>query len=408
MTPIPPLKPADVVTVSPHNAPVPAQPPGIPLWRLGFRPFYAGAAVFGTLAIPAWALMYAGQLAQPQTLPGLWWHAHEMLFGFVCAVIVGFLLTAGKAWTGRTTLRGPGLAILFMLWVTARGAALWAPYAVFATLDAAFLPIVAVLLTTLFVRAGNTRNLPVAGIVGLLAVANATFHAAVLGWVPVPVLSAVHAAVACVVMLECVIAGRVIPGFSMSALPGLKIKAAPKLEAGTLPSTVVALALWVVWPASGACAVACLLAATCHGVRQARWQPLQTRHRPILWILHAAYAWIAGAFVLMALAAWGWVPPSAGLHGLTVGATGGMIIGMLTRTARGHTGRTLQVSRAEVGAYGLVLLAAVLRVFGPLAAPHAIGVWVGLAAVFWAVAFGTYAWVFVPWLVRTRADGRDG
>jgi uncharacterized protein involved in response to NO len=94
-----------------------------------------------------------------------------------------------------------------------------------------------------------------------------------------------------------------------------------------------------------------------------------TRSRPILWILHAAYAWLPVGFVLLALAQIGWVSVSAGVHALAVGATGGLIIGMVTRTARGHTGRPLQASKAEVLAYAGDG-AAVLRVVLPLLAPQ--------------------------------------
>ena len=133
-----------------------------------------------------------------------------------------------------------------------------------------------------------------------------------------------------------------------------------------------------------------------------------TLDRPILWILHLAYAWIPLGLALLALAQWGWVPVSAGIHALAVGATGGLIIGMLTRTARGHTGRPLQASRTEVLAYALVMAAAVLRVLVPLASAQWYMVSVVLAAAAWSIAFGIYLVVFTPWLLRTRLDGKDG
>ena len=91
-----------------------------------------------------------------------------------------------------------------------------------------------------------------------------------------------------------------------------------------------------------------------------------------------------------------------------MGATGGLIIGMITRTARGHTGRPLQVGRAEVAAYVLVMAAAVLRVLLPLVAPQAFSIAISAAAVAWSAAFAIYAWIYTPWLTRTRVDGKDG
>lgn len=381
---------------------------GLPLFRLGFRPFYLCAAYFSTIAIPVWVLTFLGYIQWVPVMPALLWHAHEMLFGFAVAVIIGFLLTAGKAWTGLTTPRGPQLAGLVGLWVAARLAAVLAPYGVFALLDVALLPTIATVLASLFIKAGNNRNLPIAGILFLLAIANGTFHLAVLGFVSLSPIVAVHAGLALVVMLECVIAGRVIPGFTMSANPGLKIRAVPVLEALTIGSTFVGLALWVLLPPQMLTLCVLLVATSCHVVRQWRWRPLLTRHRPILWILHAAYAWISLALALMALAQLGLVPPSAGMHGLTVGATGGLIIAMVTRTARGHTGRVLQASHAEVVAYTLVLLAATFRVVLPLVVPGYTAPWLLIAAACWAMAFGVYTVVFTPWLSQVRVDGRDG
>ncbi|OYT90659.1 MAG: short-chain dehydrogenase [Burkholderiales bacterium PBB3] len=381
---------------------------GLPLFRLGFRPFYLCAAYFGAMAIPVWVLSFLGYIAWQPAIPALFWHAHEMLFGFAGAVIVGFLLTAGKAWTGLATPRGAKLATLVALWVAARLAAVLAPYAVFALLDVALLPIIAVVLVTLFIRANSIRNLPIAGILVLLAVANGAFHLAVLGFIRLSPLDALHAGLALVVMLECVIAGRVIPGFTLSANPGLKIRGLSALEAITLGSTLIGLGLWVFLPPHALTAGVLLLAAASHVVRQWRWSPLVSRKRPILWILHAAYAWMPLALGLLAMSQLGWVSPSAGLHALTVGVTGGLIIAMVTRTARGHTGRVLQASRAEVVAYALVMLAATARVVLPLVAANWMASGLLMAAACWAAAFGIYAVVYTPWLAQARVDGKDG
>jgi uncharacterized protein involved in response to NO len=383
-------------------------PRGWPLLRLGFRPFYLGAAAYGMLAILLWVGMLLGQVSLNLSVSPVLWHAHEMLFGFAVAVIVGFLLTAGKAWTGLATPRGAVLAALAVLWLAARLAAVFAPYAVYAVLDLMLLPLVAAILITVLVRAGSLRNLPLGAILLLLTGANASFHGAVLGVLDIPPVRALHAGLALVVMIECVIAGRVIPAFTMSALPGLKLQVPRRLEAATLTSTAVALALWVLAPQGPVTAVAFIGAAALHGLRLWLWRPLRTRVRPILWVLHLAYAWLPIGFVLLALAQMGTVSVSAGVHALAVGATGGLIIGMITRTARGHTGRPLRASRLEVAAYGLVTGAAVLRVAMPLVLPQQQTLWWVVAAMTWSAAFGLYLIVFTPWLLTTRLDGKDG
>lgn len=387
-------------------------PPGWPLLRLGFRPFYVGAAAFGLLAIPMWVAIFLGQWQPTMALPPLLWHAHEMLFGFAVAVILGFLLTAVKAWTGLATPRGASLGALALLWLAARVAAVTGPYALYAVLDLALLPLVATVLTALLLRARNRRNLPLAVMLMLLALANGAFHLAVTGALDISALSPLYAALSLIVMIECVIAGRVVPAFTMSATPGLKLNVRSSIERAALALTAMALLLWIVAPAaavwSTVSGLALTLAAVAHVLRLLQWRPMVTRLRPILWILHLAYAWIPLGLALLAAAQFGWVAVSAGVHALAIGATAGLIIGMLTRTARGHTGRPLQVSRPEIAAYGLVMVAAAVRVFLPLAAPQWLPLALVIAAAAWSTAFAIYLFVYAPWLLKTRLDGKDG
>lgn len=381
---------------------------GWPLLRLGFRPFYLGAAAYGVLAVPLWIAVLLGRVSLNLTIPPVLWHAHEMLFGFVVAVIGGFLLTAGKAWTGLETPRGWVLAALAGLWLAARLAAVFAPYGVYAVLDLLLLPLVAAIFISVLLRAGGGRNLPLGAILLLLALTNAAFHGAVSGLIELEPVRALHAALALVVMIECVIAGRVIPSFTQSALPGVRLKVPPWLEQATLGTTAIALASWVLVPANVLSATALVAAALLHALRLLRWEPLRTRSRPILWVLHLAYAWLPIGLALLALSQLGVVGASSGIHALAVGATGGLIIGMITRTARGHTGRPLQASKLEVAAYLLVACAAVSRVLLPLLAPQHLVIWLVVAAAAWGMAFALYLMVFSPWLLTTRLDGKDG
>ena len=386
----------------------PAVPAGWPVLRLGFRPFYLGAAVFAGLAVPLWLALFLGWVSLDLGVAPLLWHAHEMLFGFGVAVIVGFLLTAGKAWTALPTPRGAALGALAGVWLAARLAPLVAPYAVYAALDVLLLPAVAAVLIHVLLRANNRRNLPLAGILIGLAVANAVFHLAVLGLLDLAPMRALHAALALIVMIECVMAGRVIPAFTNAVTPGLNLKIQPRIELITLALTALALTAWVIGAPAVITAGAFAAAAAAHLRRQGSWQPWVTRQRPILWILQAAYAWIPVGFALLAAAQLGWLSVSAGVHALAVGATGGLIIGMVTRTARGHTGRPLVASRAEVLAYALVMTAAVLRVLLPIVAPQWLVLSLLGAALAWSAGFALYLAVFTPWLMSARLDGKDG
>lgn len=403
-----PILPSSVMSPAAPQAPAPARPHGWPLLRLGFRPFYLGAASFGMLAIPLWVAMFLGWFTPEMPVAPMLWHAHEMLFGFAAAVVVGFLLTAGKAWTGLATPRGAVLGALAGLWLAARFAAFAAPYPVYAILDIALVPIIAVVFIELLLRAGNRRNLPLAGVLILLALANIMFHLAATGLVDISPLRPLHAGLGLIVMIECVIAGRVVPVFTANATPGLKLRVRRPLEQATIAMTALAIGLWAFGPTGPITAIALAAAAVLNLARQLQWGPGASLRRPILWILHLAYAWIPLGFALLALAQVGWTGSSAGVHALAIGATAGLIIGMMTRTARGHTGRPLQASRLEVAAYILVMSAAVLRVLVPLAAPQWLVHTIVCAAIAWSAAFALYLFRFGPWLVRTRLDGRDG
>jgi uncharacterized protein involved in response to NO len=371
-----------------------------------------GAALFAVLAIPLWVALFLGQLQLTMALPPMLWHAHEMIFGFAVAAIVGFLLTAVKAWTGLATPRGAFLGALALLWLAARVAAVSGPYAVSAVLDLLLLPLVAVALTSVLLRARNRRNLPLAGMLMLLALANGAFHLSVMGAIGAAPMTALYAALALIVMIECVITGRVIPAFTLSATPGLKLTVRAWVERATLALTALALLLWVLAPASTgwnlAGGLAFSLAAVAHVARLGQWRPWVSRHRPILWILHLSYAWIPIGLALLAAAQFGWIGNSSGVHALAIGATAGLIIGMITRTARGHTGRALQVSRPEIVAYLLVMVAAVARVLLPLAVPQWLVPALVIAAVAWSMAFAIYLFIYTPWLLQTRFDGKDG
>lgn len=381
---------------------------GWPLLRLGFRPFYLGTALLACLSVPLWITVFLGHVPWQLPVPPLLWHAHEMLFGFAAGVVVGFLLTAVKAWTGLETARGPLLGALTLLWLAARLAALVAPYPVYAALDMALLPAAAVVLLRVLLKAGNKRNIPLVSLLLMMAAANLAFHLSVLGAIALPAMTALYAELALILMVVCVITGRVVPMFTRNVTPGLVIHVSRRFELSLLACTALALALWVLSAPAPVVLAASLAAAVLHAVRLWSWHPLVTRKRPILWILHASYAWLPVGFALLALAQLGWVPPTLAVHAFAVGVMGGLIIGMVTRTARGHTGRLLQASRGEVAAYALVMAAAVLRVLVPAVQPAWYAWALEGAACLWAIAFAIYLAIYTPWLMRTRLDGKDG
>lgn len=388
--------------------PRPEERPRFALWTLGFRPFYLGGALFGGAAMLIWLAMLGGH-APPRfapALPGVLWHVHEMIFGFGAAIVAGFLLTAVRAWTTQNPAHGASLVVVWLLWLAGRLAIAFAPASFAAVVDVAFLPVVALMLLRVLLRAKNRHNifLPVA--LGLLAVLNLLFHLWAANGHADWALRTAFVAVGLLVLFVTIIGGRIIPSFTVNAIPGFEVRRWRFVEASVVPLTALAFVLDGVEVSSTAIAAAAFAAALVHGIRQWGWRSWRVGNRPILTILHVAYAWIPAGCVLLALAALGLVPHSVAIHAFTVGAIGCAIIAMITRTARGHTGRPLVAGRMEIICYGLLVMAALTRTLGPWLAPQWLTVWIGVSGVCWIVALVVYCVRYAGWLASPRADGK--
>ena len=369
-----------------------AQPPkGSALLALGFRPFYLLAGAYAALAVPLWGLQYAGWLSGANVL----WHAHEMLFGYAFAVIAGFLLTAVRAWTARPTPSGAPLAAIAGLWLAARVLALHSLLAS-SILDALFAAAVAWGIGRPIVASGN-RNWYFILFVLALGAASVAFQA-------YPQI-ALAAGLDVVLLVIAIMGGRVIPSFTNNAVMGAGARRNRWIEHGALGSILLLTAFdglqLPAWPIA-------LAAALLHAARLALWAPLATRGRPILWILHLSYAWVVVHLVLRALAGFDLVGASLATHALTVGTIGGLTLGMMTRTARGHTARPLKVGPWEIAAYVLVHLAAAVRVFLPFLFPQVSVALIVLSAALWSAAFVVFTLAYIPILTRPRLDGQPG
>lgn len=376
-----------------------------PVFNLGFRPFYLLAASFAALGIPLWLAQYFGVIAAPTA--AMAWHAHEMVYGFAIAVIVGFLFTAVRNWTGLPTPSGGRLAALCALWIGGRIAMLRAPGPIGAAIEAAFLPVVAIVLWQPLARTKN-RNRFFVGILLLLAAANIAFHLARLGTPLGTPNQYVKLALYLVVFIVAIMAGRVTPSFTKNAIPQARVRMRPWLDRIALTMLALTFVVYATGAAPRLAGGLAILAALAHLARVAGWDPWSTRGRPILWILHLSYLWIPVGLVLLACAAFGTVPEVLALHAFGAGAVGGMVIGMITRTARGHSGLPLQVGKAEVLAYVLVHLAALLRVLPALIAPSMYALGLGVSGLLWSLAFAAYLWRYAPVLMQPRLDGKPG
>ena len=384
---------------------------GVALFAYGFRPFFLLAGIHATLAIPWWIASLYHAAPSPGTLSNLAWHAHEMLYGFAAAAIAGFLLTAVPSWTGRRGYAGPPLAALVLLWLAGRLAMLLAAgpaNAWAAAIDLAFFPALAFMLLPALLRSGARRNLVFILLLALLFAANLQFHLSADNGSP-PLLLGLNT----ILFLLTLIGGRVLPAFTSATLKmrGLDVKIGQHRIIDTVSLFAVGIVLLtdLLTPGSAYAGAAAAAGALLLAMRLARWQGHRCLDEPLLWVLHAAYAWLPLALALKAAALLGLpVPANAWVHALTAGAMATMIIGIMSRAGLGHTGRALVAPPAMSVAYLLLTGAALVRVFGPLFQPAMSPWWHAAAAALWSLAFLLFVVVYAPILCRPRADGRPG
>ncbi|WP_263053787.1 NnrS family protein [Defluviicoccus vanus] len=373
----------------------------------GFRPFFLLAGSWAAIALLLWMADLLGFVLLPTAFDPVSWHSHEMLFGFAAAAVAGFVLTAVPNWTGRLPLQGRPLLFLVGLWLAGRVAVTtsaiiggWTA----AVVDVAFLAVLLAAVAHEIVAGRNWRNLPIVAALAVLCGANVAFHIGAL--TTHGTAAAARLAIAVLIVLICLIGGRIIPSFTRNWLAKRGQGRLPASFNGfdkiALAVTLTAMACWTYEPQSSLTGVAAAAAAACNLARLARWAGERTTPEPLLWILHVAFLWVPVGLALLAITAFGGaVPPSAGLHALTGGAIASMILAVMTRATLGHTGHDLHAGPSTTVIYLLVLVAGISRVWASLE-PQLFTPLLITSALAWVAAFGVFLGVFGPVLVRPR------
>ncbi|WP_421212005.1 NnrS family protein [Aeromonas enteropelogenes] len=385
----------------------------LPLFRLGFRPFFLLGALFSTLSMLGWIGQLNGWLSMPGIANPIWWHAHEMLFGFTAAIVAGFLLTAVQNWTAHPGIRSWPLVLVVSLWALPRLLLPWLgeENTLLMVADLAWLPLCAWFLAKPIIITRQWRNLffvPLLLVLTLLNGASWVWHgdwATLEHWLITTVLLFTS--------LIAVMGGRVIPFFTARATGFDKALPLVWLERGALVSLWLILLIWLLlptpWTTSAYMTPLYIVAASLHLWRQLRWRLPTTLGHPLLWSLHLAYLFIPlGLLALAAQAAGMPISLSLASHLLSAGCLGTMILGMIARVSLGHSGRALQVGHRIRSAFVLIIAAALLRVLVPLLWPAYTGYGWNASALAWSLAYGLFVWVYAPILTSPRADGRPG
>ncbi|RYM10732.1 NnrS family protein [Sphingobium cupriresistens] len=384
---------------------------GPALLSFGFRPFFLLGALWAALAMGLWVAMLAGRLTLPTAFDPVSWHAHEFLFGYLGAIIAGFLLTAVPNWTGGLPVTGWPLAGLVAAWLAGRAAVSVSqglpPLAV-AAADLALVALLAFLLGREIVVGKNWRNLPVVGLLAVFGCANALFHWEAATGAYAAQGMGLRLGLAAVLMMIAVIGGRIVPSFTRNWLAKqgegrLPTPPMQRFDLAALGVLLAALLAWVVLPVAAFTGMALALAGGLHLARMARWAGDRTFAEPLVTVLHVGYAFVPlGALVgAVEILGYSWIGPGSAQHLWTAGGLGLMTLAVMTRATLGHTGRALTAGRGTMAIYAAVVVAVLARIAAG-AWPEAADALHSLSGMGWIGAFAGFAALYGPMLLRPR------
>ena len=385
---------------------------GPAILTFGFRPLFFGGAVWAAVAMALWVPMMTGHLVVPTAFAPISWHAHEFLYGYLGAIVAGFLITAVPNWTGRLPIVGWSLGGLTLVWLAGRLAVLFSallPAVVVAGVDLAFLLLLALFIGREIVMGKNWRNLIVLGMLGVLVLGNALFHWEAARGDYAAQGYGLRLGLGAGVMMIAVIGGRVVPSFTRNWLVKRQSKNLPtppmqRFDKATLLVLLLALLLWIALPGHPLSGATLVLAGALHLIRLTRWQGHRTLAEPLVTVLHAGYLFLPlGA---LALGAEILLPGAFGVSGAQhfwmAGAIGLMTLAMMTRATLGHTGQELTAGPATIVIY-LALVVSVLARVGAGLWPGASAMLLTAAGLAWIASFVGFSICYGRLLLRLPA-----
>jgi len=388
----------------------------LPMFRLGFRPFFLGGALFSIIAVTLWLFMYKGAIGLSPYGGGYWWHIHEMIFGFGSAIIAGFLLTAVQNWTGIPSVKGKPLALLFFLWLAGRLCMLMPELfgaLVSSFIDLSFLLAVAYVLAKPILAIKQYRNLFFVPVLVMFTLANAEMHLASFYPQSVAVSYSGYAGILLVLFLMSVMAGRVVPMFTANGTQTTKATPAPLLDKLANGSLLLVMLMLLLHPIIGFVPMffgaLLVVAGIFQLIRWLRWRPWVTLGVPLLWSIHFSLKFMCFGLILLGFSyIIDEIPSNHIWHLLTIGGMGGIILAMISRVSLGHSGRPLTPPKLMSVAFVFITLAALIRSFGPWIMPEKTLLFIDISGFFWLVSFGLFTFYYAPMLLKAREDGRPG
>lgn len=382
--------------------------------HLGFRPFFLLASIFAVASIGIWAWLYFRQVdVLADSLPIVSWHAHEMIYGYAMAVVTGFLLTAVRNWTQIQTLSSWSLLALVMIWLTARFIPfLPVPNPIFlmALFDLLYNTLLVVAIGYPLFKARLWKHLSIWSKLLILLIGNAIFYAGLLGWMDDGVTIGLYTGLYMIVSLILLMGRRVIPFFIEKKGAGEKnIVNHQWVDISSLILVLIFLVFEVYWPLPMLAGMTALLLFALHLFRMFGWHHSSIWREPMLWVLYVGYGWIVFAFLLRGLNLFIGMSPMFAIHAFAIGGVGMITFGMMARVSLGHTGRDVyDYPKPVVLVFVLIALSAFTRVIVPMLMPAYYSVVIALSQGFWILAAMVFVYIYAPYLVKPRVDGRYG
>lgn len=416
-----------------HSINLPSKPPisPHPILNLSFRIFFSAAALFAIVTMLLWAFVFTGHTdINAQVLNPLYWHGHEMVYGYALAVIAGFLLTAVKTWTGVMMPYGYKLLGIFGYWLLARlswvafglgmtvaGSSLSWLY-IGAVFDLLFIGWMAFVIFRAVLQVKQYKQMGILAKLSLLTLGNGLCYWGIINADMNITKIGIYLGFYLIIGLVLTIGRRVVPFFIERGLSVINSKGNKEdiilrnSKTQDIASLLFFLAFFIVdlfYPNKYLLTITALGVALVNLIRLIGWYHRGIWQKPLLWSLYVAFLGMCLSFALYALQPWLGYAHSIAMHGLAIAGVGMMTVAMMTRVSLGHTGRSIhQPSKMVNVMYGLMILVFISRVLLPLVDIEHYLLWVMAAQGAWIACFVLFCISYLPMLARPRPDGLFG
>lgn len=412
-----------------HSIKLPSKPPSSPhpILNLSFRIFFSAAALFAVVTMLLWAFVFTGHTdIDAQVLNPLYWHGHEMIYGYALAVIAGFLLTAVKTWTGVMMPHGYSLLAIFTCWLLARlgwlafgigvtiaGSSAWLLYAA-ALFDMLFIGAMAFVICRAVLQVKQYKQMGILAKLALLTLGNGLCYWGIISADMAITRVGIYLGFYLIIGLVLTIGRRVVPFFIERGLSGggtdnVTLRNSKTQDIASLAFLFAFFMADLFYPNKYLLTITALGVAVVNIIRLLGWYNRGIWQKPLLWSLYIAFLGMCLSFLLYALQPWLGYPHSIAMHGLAIAGVGMMTVAMMTRVSLGHTSRSIhQPPRTVNVMYGLMVLVFISRVLLPLVDMSHYLAWIMVAQSAWIACFVLFCISYLPMLTRPRPDGLFG